>query len=150
MNYQQSFGELFAKISKELIEIDLLTGLLEILKELIELLCEMAGIDFIIFQNEIMQNDKTFKKFINLFPNKLIDKAEECKKADIDTYHNTLADLFGKPVSSTRSAYYSLMNLPFKAYVTTTAPWLPIKGPTLVIATLAFDSLVLNMLLNTG
>ena len=75
VNYQQSFGELFAKISKELIEIDLLTGLLEILKELIELLCEMAGIDFIIFQNEIMQNDKTFKKFINLFPNKLIDKA---------------------------------------------------------------------------
>lgn len=50
---------------------------------------------------------------------RLIKKAEECKTADIDMYHSTLADLFGKPVSSTRSAYYSLMNLPFKAYVTT-------------------------------
>jgi len=50
---------------------------------------------------------------------RLIEKAEECKIADIDMYHSTLADLFGKPVSSTRSAYYSLMELPFKAYVTT-------------------------------
>ncbi len=49
----------------------------------------------------------------------LINKAEECKIKDIDMYHSTLADLFGKPVSSTRSAYYSLMNIPFKAYVTT-------------------------------
>src|SRR3990172_386500 len=52
-------------------------------------------------------------------PDKLIDKAEECKKADIDAYHNTLADLFGRQPVSTRFAYQSLMKLPFKAYVTT-------------------------------
>lgn len=51
--------------------------------------------------------------------NKLIDKAEECKKADINTYHDTLATLFGKPAVGTRLAYQFLMKLPFKAYVTT-------------------------------
>ncbi len=75
VNYQQSFGELFAKISSELVEIDLLTGLLEILKELIQLLCEVAGIDFIDFQKEVMKNEKILTKFIALFPKKWIDKA---------------------------------------------------------------------------
>ena len=75
VNYQQSFGDLFAKISKELIEIDLLTSLLEILKELIEILCEMEGIEFITLQHNIMQNEKFIKKFIDLFPEKTLDKA---------------------------------------------------------------------------
>lgn len=52
-------------------------------------------------------------------PDKLIDKAEECKKADINTYHNTLANLFGGQPVNTRFAYTSLMKLQFKAYVTT-------------------------------
>ena len=73
VNYQQSFGELFAKISSELVEIDLLTGLLEILKELIELLCELAGINFINFQKDVMKNEKILKKFITLFPKKVLD-----------------------------------------------------------------------------
>ena len=50
---------------------------------------------------------------------KLIDKAEECKKAEINVYHNTLANLFGRQPIITRFAYQSLMKLPFKAYVTT-------------------------------
>ena len=50
---------------------------------------------------------------------KLIDKAEECKKANIDAYHDTLADHFGGPVIDTRIAYQLLMKLPFKAYITT-------------------------------
>ncbi len=75
VNYQQSFGELFAEISSELVEIDLLTGLLEILKELIELLCEVVGIDFLDFQEQAMKNDKILVKFIDLFPNKHFDKA---------------------------------------------------------------------------
>ena len=75
VNHQQSFGELFAKISSELVEIDLLTGLLEILKELIELLCQVAGIDFIDFQREAMKDDKILAKFIDLFPDKQLDKA---------------------------------------------------------------------------
>lgn len=52
-------------------------------------------------------------------PDKLIDKAEECKKADIDVYHNTLANLFGRQPVNTRFAYTLLMKLQFKAYVTT-------------------------------
>lgn len=52
-------------------------------------------------------------------PDELIDKAEQCKKADIDMYHNTLADLFGVQPVDTRLAYHYLMKLPFKAYITT-------------------------------
>ena len=75
VNYQQSFGELFAKISSELVEIDLISGLLEILKELIELLCDIAGVNILDFQKEAMSNDKILNKFINLFSDKQIDKA---------------------------------------------------------------------------
>ena len=75
VNYQQSFGDLFAEISSDLIEIDLLTGLLEILKELIELLCEVAGIDFLDFQKNAMKDDKVLTKFIDLLPNKHLDTA---------------------------------------------------------------------------
>ena len=75
VNHQQSFGELFAEISSELIEIDLLTGLLEILKELIELLCQVAGIDFIDFQRDAMKDEKILAKFIDLFPDKQLDTA---------------------------------------------------------------------------
>lgn len=74
VNHQQSFGELFAEISSELVEIDLLTGLLEILKELIELLCQVAGIDFINFQRDVMKDEKILAKFIDLFPDKQLDK----------------------------------------------------------------------------
>lgn len=50
---------------------------------------------------------------------KLIDKAEECKNADISIYYDTLANRFGGEVVVTRHAYQFLMTLPFKAYVTT-------------------------------
>jgi hypothetical protein len=49
----------------------------------------------------------------------IIAKAEECKNADVRAYKKTLADLFGRPVVSTRNAYLLLMKLPFKGYVTT-------------------------------
>lgn len=49
----------------------------------------------------------------------LIDKAEECKCANLDMYHKTLADVFGKRVVQTRQALHLLMKLPFQAYVTT-------------------------------
>ena len=75
VNCQQSFGDLFAEISSDLIEIDLLTSLLEILKELIELLCEVAGIDFLDFQKNAMKDDKILTKFIDLLPNKHLDTA---------------------------------------------------------------------------
>jgi SIR2-like domain len=49
----------------------------------------------------------------------LIDKAEECKKADQRAYEETLANLYGGNVTVTRLAYQWLMRAPFKAYVTT-------------------------------
>lgn len=50
---------------------------------------------------------------------RLIAKAEECKKVDLGAYHRTLASLFGKQVVQTRRALHLLMTLPFKGYVTT-------------------------------
>ena len=74
VNYQQSFGEIFKKISSELVEIDIIASLLEILKELIELLCDMAGINILDFQKEVMVNDKILTRFIDLHPSKQLDK----------------------------------------------------------------------------
>ena len=50
---------------------------------------------------------------------RLIDKAEECKVAKPDAYDDTIQRLFGRPVVQTRLAYSLLMQLPFKAYLTT-------------------------------
>lgn len=75
VNYQQSFGDIFKQISSELVEIDIISGVLQILKELIELLCEMVGINILDFQEQAMANDKIMNKFINLYPDKLPDKA---------------------------------------------------------------------------
>jgi len=52
-------------------------------------------------------------------PDKLIDKAEDCKQANLKAYEETLASLFGKQVVQTRQAFHLLMALPFKGYVTT-------------------------------
>lgn len=52
-------------------------------------------------------------------PDKLIDKAEECKIANAQAYHSTLARIFGRPVTETRAAYPWLMAVPFRGYVTT-------------------------------
>jgi hypothetical protein len=49
----------------------------------------------------------------------LMDKAEECKRADGSTYAATLARIYGMPGVLTRRAYPILMKAPFKAYVTT-------------------------------
>ena len=75
-------------------------------KETVRELCDKCGVTLLSKSEEEL-------------PDKLIDKAEECKKADINAYHNTLANLFGGRPVNTRFAYQSLMKLPFKAYVTT-------------------------------
>jgi len=75
-------------------------------KETVRKLCDKCEVTFLSKSEEEL-------------PDKLIDKAEECKKAKINAYHNTLADLFGRQPVNTRFAYQSLMKLPFKAYVTT-------------------------------
>ena len=52
-------------------------------------------------------------------PDRLADKADECKEANLTLYQETLAEHFGKPPTATRIAYTSIMNLPFHGYVTT-------------------------------
>ena len=52
-------------------------------------------------------------------PTQLVDKAEECKGANLDGYETTLSTLFGGSVVQTRQAYSWLMQAPFKGYVTT-------------------------------
>jgi len=75
LNYMQTFGELFKDVKKEFIELDLITRLLEIFWELIQLICDTAGIDFIDFQEDIFNNEEFLTKFVKLFPEKTIDKA---------------------------------------------------------------------------
>jgi SIR2-like domain len=56
---------------------------------------------------------------VELSSDDLIDKAEECKRANSESYHTTLARIFGQLVAQTRQALYLLMKLPFQAYITT-------------------------------
>jgi len=49
----------------------------------------------------------------------LMDKAEECKQANPRAYADKLAALFGRTVAKARQAYYPLLRVPFRGYVTT-------------------------------
>ena len=75
VNYQQSFGELFKNVSSELIKTDIVTRLLEILNELINLICDIAGISILDLQKRVLTDDKILAKYQELFPEKVIDTA---------------------------------------------------------------------------
>jgi len=75
INYMQSTGELFKNLSKELIEIDLVSRLLAIFWELVAFLCEIAGFDYMIFQEEALKNEAILNKMINLLPDNNLEKA---------------------------------------------------------------------------
>jgi hypothetical protein len=74
-NYQQSIGGLFENLKRELIEIDIVTRLIDLFWELVELLCTAAGIDFIEFQKDAIKNDEIMSKFKQLIPEKVLEKA---------------------------------------------------------------------------
>jgi len=74
-NYMQSIGNLFQKLCKEVIEIDLITRLLEIFWKIIRLLCENSGFDFFEFQKDALNNDDILRKLISIIPEKSFDKA---------------------------------------------------------------------------
>ncbi len=75
VNYQQSIGGLFKEISHELVMDNLVKRLMEIFWELIEILCDMAGIDFMELQKDAINNDAFIKKFIILQPPRTLNKA---------------------------------------------------------------------------
>ena len=62
---------------------------------------------------------------------KLMEKAENCKSTSLDKYQGTLARLYGREVTTTRHAFYLLMKLPFRGYITTNFdPLLSTAGAT--------------------
>ena len=65
----------FEQIRHEIVELDLVSRLIKILNELLEIICEMSGIDFIEFQQDIMKNEKIAKTFIRLLPDTILEKA---------------------------------------------------------------------------
>ena len=75
IHYQQSIGALFIGLRKEITEMDLVSRLIAIFWELIELLSDSNGIDFIEFQCSIMRNEEIMVKFIKLIPEKISNKA---------------------------------------------------------------------------
>lgn len=75
IHYQQSIGGLFKEISDELVMQNLIKRLMEIFWELVEILCDMAGIDFLELQKDAINNDQFITKFISLQPQKNLNKA---------------------------------------------------------------------------
>jgi hypothetical protein len=75
INYQQSIGGLFTTISKELVELDLISRLLIFFQEILEEMCLTKGIDFIELQDDMMKNEKIMEKFQKLLPDKPLSKA---------------------------------------------------------------------------
>lgn len=52
-------------------------------------------------------------------PNKLMSKAEDCKKQKPEVYCLTLGEMYGLRKACTREAYTYLTELPFRGYITT-------------------------------
>ena len=74
-DFAKEFDVFNKDISDELVMLDLVTRLIEIFWELLEILCEMAGVDFLELQCDAMKNDKFLSKFITLLPEKVLNKA---------------------------------------------------------------------------
>ena len=72
---QQSFGGLFKDISKEMVELDLVSRIIDIIWELIQMICSIAGIDFIELQEQLIKDDRATAIFIKMLPERVLDKS---------------------------------------------------------------------------
>jgi len=72
---QQSFSGLFEGISKEMVELDLVSRIIDLIWELIEVICSIAGIEFIEFQEQLIKNEKATAIFIKMLPERVLDKS---------------------------------------------------------------------------
>lgn len=70
IHYQQSIGGLFNDLKKELVEMDLVSRLIDLFWELAEIFCEMINIDIIENQGKLLNNEKFMSKFNELLPDK--------------------------------------------------------------------------------
>lgn len=72
---QQSFSGLFESISNEMVELDLVSKMIKIIWELVEVICSFAGVDFMELQQQLIKDDRTTAIFMKLIPQKILDKA---------------------------------------------------------------------------
>ncbi len=72
---QQSFSGLFESISKEMVELDLVSRIIEIIWDLVEVICSIAGIDFIELQQQLIKDDKAAAVFMKMLPQNVLNKA---------------------------------------------------------------------------
>ena len=75
INCQQTFGGLFEAISKEMVELDLVSRMIGLIWELIEVICSIVGFDFIELQEQLFENDQTMAIFIKMLPERVLNKA---------------------------------------------------------------------------
>ena len=75
INCQQTFGGLFEAISKEMVELDLVSRMIGLIWELIEVICSIAGFDFMELQEQLFENDQTMAIFIKMLPDRVLNKA---------------------------------------------------------------------------
>jgi len=76
INYQQSIGGLFQAISHEMVELDLVTRLLNMFIEIMKIICTCKGIDFIEFQADMIKNEEIQLKIQKMLPDKVLQKTE--------------------------------------------------------------------------
>ncbi len=75
INYQTSLGELFKDVCEERMEHNLLSKLLELFWELVEIFSASAGFDFITIQQDMMQNQEMLTHLAKLIPDKVVNNA---------------------------------------------------------------------------
>jgi len=75
INRQQTFSGLFEAISKEMVELDLVSRMIGLIWELIEVLCSIIGFDFVEMQEQLFENDQAMTIFSRMLPERLLNKA---------------------------------------------------------------------------
>jgi len=75
INCQQAFSGFFEAISKEMVELDLVSRMPGLICELIKVISSIGGFDFMELQEQLFENDHTMKNFSRMLPEKLLNKA---------------------------------------------------------------------------
>ena len=71
---QQSFSCLFEDISKERVQLDLVTRIIDILWELVDVICSIVGIGFIELQEQLIKDERTTAISIRILPEKILEE----------------------------------------------------------------------------
>jgi len=74
INYMRSFGDLFKDVSKDLIELDIVTKMLIVLRKLIEVFSQITGIDLLILQKNMFENEDFLNILNTLIPKNKLEK----------------------------------------------------------------------------